>query len=230
MKKNIMSPFYIGLIVMSAFLLKNLQSLYVHALIGSVVVYAVIKLFRTLKDKVLITLTIVFFAVYCYSWYELTKPQLVQFVDFMTSYQNGMCRADSAGYAIYSDKVFEMIRRGDIYIAGIIAAYFKGLAHVLFSPFPWQITSSNQFFAYPQVVLWYCLLIFSIYGFAISFKNNPVKAAIAFLYLFLGISILALWEGNVGAAFRHRDYFAPIIFIFSSGAITKIYHKTTGDR
>ena len=36
---------------------------------------------------------------------------------------------------------------------------------------------------------------------------------------------IAMLEGNIGAAFRHRDYITPLVFIFAAAGIVNVYRK-----
>jgi 4-amino-4-deoxy-L-arabinose transferase-like glycosyltransferase len=224
LKRKALSVVYICAAILILYVLKNMQALYVHALILATVLWISLEAIRLLKDRVLITLTIIFFMVYSYAWCEYAKPQLMQALDFMSFYQGGMCRADTAGYTLYGEKFLTLLRDGKLYLPGLLGAYIKGIAYILFSPFPWSINSLNQLLAYPQMMLWYCLLLFSIIGFWLGFKRDAHKTVLAALFVFVGFSFLAMWEGNLGSAFRHRDYFAPLIFIFASAGAVRIFY------
>ncbi|MFH1790776.1 MAG: glycosyltransferase family 39 protein [Candidatus Omnitrophota bacterium] len=125
--------------------------------------------------------------------------------------QRDFVRADDAGYAVYPEKCYETGRCGP---ADFVKAYTKGMAYVLFSPFPWSIESKLQLMAYPQVVFFYLIFPFIVYGVMAGWKADRDTTLLVFLYILAVCSMLALVEGNVGSLFRHRDMVTPFFIVF----------------
>ena len=103
----------------------------------------------------------------------------------------------------------------------ILISFCKGLIYAVFSPFIWSINSYSQLMVYPQVIFWWGIIPFIIYGiiWSIRFKRNET----ALMIFFIGsvYSVLSITEGNIGSVFRHRDWVTPLCFIFGAVGINK---------
>lgn len=94
-----------------------------------------------------------------------------------------------------------------------------GLAYLLFAPFPWRITSTLQLTTFPEVLLWYALFPFTLWGMRHVFDERG-RAAVPLLAVLLVVVLsYALVEGNVGAAYRHRAQVMPLLFVFSAAGL-----------
>ena len=134
--------------------------------------------------------------------------------------QRGFAWIDDSGYLIYPAHCYVDLRCG---FMDIVTAYAKGAGYVLFSPFPWRIDSKLQLMAYPQVVFWYFMIPFVIYGIYTGFRRKSLVIMPMLLYVFFTFSVLALGEGNVGALFRHKDMVMPFMIICFSGGLCEFY-------
>ena len=126
---------------------------------------------------------------------------------------------DESGYLIFPEHCYTGVACGP---GDVLKAYLKGMGYAVLSPFPWRIESKSQLAAYPQMILWYLMLPFTIYGFYAGFKKNPRAATALFLFSFSVFSVMALLEGNIGSVFRHRDMVTPFLLIFFGGAFEKV--------
>lgn len=104
-----------------------------------------------------------------------------------------------------------------------IQMLLKGWLHIIFEPFLWNIQSMNMLFAFPQMVLWYLLIPFSIIGITISIRYKFKESLLLILYFFIVISILAITGGNIGTAFRARDIITPLALVFSSVGLIEMF-------
>jgi len=111
-------------------------------------------------------------------------------------------------------------------ISTLTKAYLRGLSYFLLSPFPWNIATGNQLVAYPQMVLWYFLLFFAAVGVSEGLRFSRDETVFIVLFILIGVSLWAMTEGNIGAAFRHRDYFSFLIFIYSSAGILNLVGRS----
>ena len=136
--------------------------------------------------------------------------------------QSGFAVIDDSGYLVYPAHCYQDFSCN---LTEFFGAYFKGMVYAIFAPFPWQIASKLQLMAYPQIILWYCMLPFVVYGLFSGYRKNGLSAFILSLYCFLVLSIFALAEGNVGSLFRHRDMATPFLLIFFAVGLCALLKK-----
>ncbi|MDA2915374.1 glycosyltransferase family 39 protein [Nitrospinae bacterium AH_259_B05_G02_I21] len=141
-------------------------------------------------------------------------------------YQLGVVKSDLAGYSLYFHDSFRNVfpyhvGPNKIYWFGWVGSWLKGLGYFLFSPFPWAIKSMGQLVAYPQILLWYGLFPFVLYGAWILLKVRRQQVLPLIVYVISLPSILALTSGNIGEAFRHRDWIIPFCLMF---AVVGVFH------
>jgi len=139
--------------------------------------------------------------------------------------------SDEAGYFLYPYKRVEenvlrvvpegIFQGGRPIFSSWLFIFLKGLAYALFSPFLWDIQSKEQLMAYPQILFMMLGFLFLLRGIYISIKSAPqfffpvIFVILAFLVGF------SLTEGNIGAAFRHRELFLPCYLLFFSVGFLK---------
>jgi uncharacterized membrane protein YbjE (DUF340 family) len=70
------------------------------------------------------------------------------------------------------------------------------------------------------MLLWYGVIGLAIFGFVKLSLKRPQNAILIGLLLLIGIVVNSLADGNIGAAFRHRDMVTPLFIILASGVIT----------
>ena len=73
-----------------------------------------------------------------------------------------------------------------------------GLTFFLFAPFPWAVTSTLQLFTLPEVLLWYSIVPFIVFGFKRSGTRQTRPALLALGVLLVTVTTYALVEGNFG--------------------------------
>jgi 4-amino-4-deoxy-L-arabinose transferase-like glycosyltransferase len=97
---------------------------------------------------------------------------------------------------------------------GAIQALPIGLAYLMLAPFPWQVTNFRQAITLPEVVIWWSLIPFLIMGIWFTLKNK-LRESVAILLLTLLLTIsYAIFQGNVGTAYRMRAQMQIFYFIF----------------
>ncbi len=214
-----LKTFDVLIFMIFSFMILNLQLMYGYliGMIALVVFYSYCS--KTFRRIGAISLAAIAFVIL---WREGIS---LKFILQAEHHQWDMAIAGTTGYRIYTNNFLENLTKGHLDIPAFIAIYLKGAAYFLFSPFPWRIQTLGQFFVLPQIVAWYALFAFSLIGAARTFKTKPSETIALISFMTIGVSIWALTEGNVGAAFRHRDHFSAIIFIFAAigiqNAITK---------
>jgi len=102
---------------------------------------------------------------------------------------------------------------------GALLALPVGLAYLLFAPFPWAVSSLLQTFTLPEVLLWYCLVPFTVYGVKRVVSGAPRDVVIPAGILVVVLCTYALVEGNIGTAYRHRAQIMPLLFLFTAAGI-----------
>lgn len=137
----------------------------------------------------------------------------------MIKNQMGFAVVDDSSYVIFPSHCYASYKCG---LHDIAAAYVRGMGYAIFAPFPWRIESGLQLLSLPQVLVWYMMIPFILYGIYLGFRDNRAAAIFVFLFCFAALSVLALASGNVGAVFRHRDMVTPFLIIFFAAGIMKI--------
>lgn len=132
------------------------------------------------------------------------------------------------GYKIYPEHFYE----GDIKfhsLAEFASTFSKGLGYVLFAPTPTQINTALRLISYPQMVLWYFLFPFFVFGLFFSLKINSLKTIHIFIFILLISSVYAMVEGNIGTLLRHRDQIMPLMLGFVSVGLVRIFNNKTNN-
>lgn len=97
---------------------------------------------------------------------------------------------------------------------GAIQAIPIGLVYLMLAPFPWQIANFRQLLTLPEVLIWWCLIPFMIYGIWYTLKNK-LRASIAVILLTSLLTVAySIFQGNVGTAYRMRSQMQIFYFIF----------------
>lgn len=202
-------------------LLKNLQILNFYALLASLTIYAMYRMCEAVKSKIAVAALTIFLIAYSIFGYEILKPRILKQLNYVISRNSQLYITGRTGYQIYNKEFVDKAQSGILDPVGMAKAYSKGLTYFILSPFPWAMQSMNQLMAYPQVILWYALILLALYGFREGFRRDRYTTVLILSFLVVGVSLWSIAEANIGAAFRHRDFLAPFIFIYASCAIVK---------
>ncbi|MFA5089601.1 MAG: hypothetical protein WC510_01050 [Candidatus Omnitrophota bacterium] len=122
-----------------------------------------------------------------------------------------------SGYRIYPDRFYvsdDIGHVGKITIAEFVISYSKGIAYALFSPFLWADSSKTNLIIYSQMLLYYILFPFLLLGILTALRYKWRDIFYLLIFLFCTLSMYALFEGNIGTVFRHRDILMVIFIIF----------------
>lgn len=91
-----------------------------------------------------------------------------------------------------------------------------GLVYVLFAPFPWMITNVRQFITLPELIAWWILVPMVVKGFWYAVRHR-LRESFALVIFTVGLTLVyALYQSNVGTAYRHRAQLYVFFFIFIS--------------
>ena len=105
---------------------------------------------------------------------------------------------------------------------GALSALPKGLLFLLFAPFPWSISGVRQLLTVPETLVWYALWPSLIRGLIMTVRTRfrdalPILAFAASL-----TCAYAIFQGNVGTAYRQRTQVTMFYFIFmAAGYVQK---------
>lgn len=97
---------------------------------------------------------------------------------------------------------------------GAISAIPIGFVFLMLAPFPWTMTSLRQAITLPEVLLWWGLMPFLVWGIWYAVKHR-LRASLPIL-LFSGMLTLvySIFQGNVGTAYRQRTQIQVFLFMF----------------
>lgn len=221
LKENKFELKWICVMIMSYFIISLFRAHVADVLLRVTVMVIAGVLFARLSRKIRASLVLIASAILIVSllspnFMHFMKTKMQHEVDEIVRRQWGFAEADDSSYSLYP---YECYRDRSCTPAEFIMGYMKGASYVFFAPFPWKIESGLQCMAYPQVVIWFSMIPFMIYGFYLGFRRNAFLSLPVFLYVFMMVSIFAVAGGNVGALFRHKDMITPFVIIyFTAGA------------
>jgi hypothetical protein len=226
-KKWYFKPVHFMAAVFILFLLDYTQKLTFYAMIGVLGLYISYRFLALLGNKkilaIMAALAVAAIAVNLNA--GNVRRYVLKEVKTVVQRNMGLSMSDSAGYTIYDQNILREISDNSLSFSNLSRMYVRGLSYFFLTPFPWNITSMNQALACPQIVFWYIILALSIPGIIHGLKVSREITVFIIIYIFAGLSLWSISEGNIGAAFRHRDYFSLLIFIFSAWTIQYLYER-----
>lgn len=89
-----------------------------------------------------------------------------------------------------------------------------GLLYLLFAPFPWQLASLRQSIALPEMLVWWAAFPLLCLGWWYAVKHRLQKVAPIVLFTTMLTLAYAVFQGNVGTAYRQRSQLLVFYFIF----------------
>ena len=102
---------------------------------------------------------------------------------------------------------------------GALAALPTGLVYLLFAPFPWALRGIRQMLTLPETLVWYALWPALIRGLTQTFRHR-VRQALPILVFAASLTIAyAVFQGNVGTAYRQRTQVTMFYFIFMAAGL-----------
>jgi hypothetical protein len=108
---------------------------------------------------------------------------------------------------------------GDVDItdpAAAIGFLPEGIMYVLFAPFPWMINNARQLITMPELIIWWAMVPFLLRGYWFSIRQR-LRESFGICIFTVGLTLAyALFQSNVGTAYRHRAQLFGFFFIFIS--------------
>jgi hypothetical protein len=108
---------------------------------------------------------------------------------------------------------------GDIRLKsyGDLAAYLpKAIIYFLFSPFPWEVTSSKQALGIIDSAQLLIIYILSAIMLRCFYKKDKKLATPFLIFLIVGIVASSGLQTNAGSAMRHRTMFTYLLYPFAA--------------
>jgi 4-amino-4-deoxy-L-arabinose transferase-like glycosyltransferase len=98
--------------------------------------------------------------------------------------------------------------------AGALAALPTGLVYLLLAPFPWSVSGLRQVLTVPEMLVWYSLMPAFIRGLRYTIRHR-LRSALPILAFAGALTVAyAIFQGNVGTAYRQRTQVTMFFFIF----------------
>jgi hypothetical protein len=97
---------------------------------------------------------------------------------------------------------------------GALTVIPLGLVYLLFAPFPWQLVSTRQSIALPEMLIWWTVFPLLVLGWWYALKHRLQKVSPIVLFTTMLTLAYAVFQGNVGTAYRQRSQLLVFYFIF----------------
>lgn len=102
---------------------------------------------------------------------------------------------------------------------GAIQALPIGLAYLMLAPFPWEISNFRQSITLPEVLVWWALIPFMVFGIWYAVKNKFRQSVAVLVFTLLLTVSYSMFQGNVGTAYRMRAQMLTFYLIFVAAGI-----------
>jgi 4-amino-4-deoxy-L-arabinose transferase-like glycosyltransferase len=97
---------------------------------------------------------------------------------------------------------------------GALTAIPIGLVYLFFAPFPWAISGIRQLLTLPETLVWYALMPALLRGLRHTVRHR-FRAALPILAFAAVLTLAyAVFQSNVGTAYRQRTQISMFFFIF----------------
>ncbi len=111
---------------------------------------------------------------------------------------------------------------GSLVLTRTLSYLPRGIAYVLFAPFPWAVGRVIDAAVIPDTLFWYVLLFGALWGAWIERTRWRMYLPL-FVFTCGMLGLFALVEGNVGTLYRHRAItVVPTIAIFAGPSLARI--------
>ena len=100
--------------------------------------------------------------------------------------------------------------------SGVLGIIPLGTAYLLFAPFPWQLSNLRQAITMPEMLAWWGCFPLLLVGlrYAVRFKLRQTLPILLFTVMLT--LAYAIFQANVGTAYRQRSQLMEFYFIFIS--------------
>jgi len=126
-------------------------------------------------------------------------------------------RADQAalGQSSFAAKADVSTTRGALSVLPV------GLAYLLFAPFPWAVRGIRQALTVPETLVWYALMPALVRGLLFTIRTRFRPALPILVFAASLTCAYAVFQGNVGTAYRQRTQVTMFYFILMAAGIVE---------
>ena len=136
-----------------------------------------------------------------------TLEQQTAYFDF-EKLQNARLGQSTQGKSAFGSEINVSTREG------AISAIPVGLVYLLFAPFPWSIAGLRQLLTLPETLVWYGLMPALLRGLLLTLRTR-LRPALPILVFATTLTLAyAMFQSNVGTAYRQRTQISMFFFIF----------------
>lgn len=100
-----------------------------------------------------------------------------------------------------------------------------GFAYLIFAPFPWEARNLRQAITIPEVLIWWALIPFAIYGLKFTITHRLRRCIPILIFTLMLTLAYSIFQGNVGTAYRQRTQIQVFLFIFIAVGITLVIER-----
>lgn len=170
-------------------------------------------LVRQLVVAVVIAMSLTYFGVTRYA-----NLQVERMGNFETLQRSRLDQAQSAKSGFVADADVSTT-------SGALSVLPLGLIYLWFAPFPWELASLRQSITLPEMIVWWLSIPFLVLGlwFTIRYRLRQISP-ILFFSSMLTLAY-ALFQGNVGTAYRQRSQLLVFYFIFVAVGLVLLMEK-----
>lgn len=156
---------------------------------------------------------------------EFINRKSIEVLQNIISKQTGfVSTAQGNTYKIYDEIVYTNDIKGipvSTLFKMIPKGLIKGFVYFMFAPFLWQVDNIARFYAYFQILFWYFMFPFAIWGMVRGLVFGPKETQPIILLCGYFIILLSLTMGNEGIAMRYRELITPFFYIFAGSVLCK---------
>jgi hypothetical protein len=125
----------------------------------------------------------------------------------VSEFRQSMAASANSGFAVDTD----------VSTPGRALAFMPyGIIMLLFSPFPWQLSSMRATFALPEMMVWWWMIPSLWAGLRFVLKYRLTSCSPILLFAVTLTCAYSLMHGNVGSGFRQRAQIFVFLFIFAA--------------
>ncbi|HEX2270124.1 MAG TPA: glycosyltransferase family 39 protein [Pyrinomonadaceae bacterium] len=145
-----------------------------------------------------------------FTWFGVIRFAATQFEKYGNLQMIQMSRMDQARSAVsgFGKDVDVQTTEGALTVIPL------GLLYLLFAPFPWQLASLRQSIALPEMIVWWAAFPLLVLGWWYAMKHRLRQVVPIVLFTTMLTLAYAVFQGNVGTAYRQRSQLLVFYFIF----------------
>jgi len=104
---------------------------------------------------------------------------------------------------------------------GVLSVLPVGLTYLLFAPFPWAVHNLRQALTVPETIVWYALMPALVRGLLYTIRTRFRPALPILVFAASLTCAYAVFQGNVGTAYRQRTQVTMFYFILMAAGVVE---------